>query len=116
MMFTAVNNGPPPLAFFAIFPIHILTMLLMFALTAFYIVNVFRNERVNKDTKVLWAIVIFMGSIIAMPIYWYLYIWPEDSHKTPAPQLGTGPDSFSRSASPDMQNTYVPPRQPPDWR
>jgi len=25
----------------------------------------------------LWANVIFLGDMIAMPIYWYLYIWKE---------------------------------------
>ena len=43
-------------------------MLWIMALTVFYMVNVFRNDRVDKDKKVLWAVVIFMGSIIAMPI------------------------------------------------
>ena len=25
--------------------------------------------------KALWAIVLFLGNIFAMPVYWYLYIW-----------------------------------------
>src|SRR5919106_545047 len=68
--------GPPP-AIALIFPLHILTMLIIAALTVFYIVNVFRNDRVEKDKKVLWAVVLFMGNVMAMPIYWYLYIWKE---------------------------------------
>jgi cytosine/uracil/thiamine/allantoin permease len=56
-------------------------MLAVIALMVFYIVNVFRNDRVDKDKKALWAVVLFMGNMIAMPIYWYLYIWRE----TPAP-------------------------------
>ena len=68
------QSGPP--FFFVVFiALHLLTMLWIMALTVFYMVNVFRNDRVDKDKKVLWAVVIFMGSIIAMPIYWYLYIW-----------------------------------------
>jgi hypothetical protein len=49
-------------------------------------VNVFRNDRVDKDKKVLWAVVLFMGNMIAMPIYWYLYIWREvPTAGSPAP-------------------------------
>ena len=58
-----------------LFALHLLTMLWIMALTVFYIVHVFRNEHIDNDKKVLWAVVIFMGTIIAMPIYWYLYIW-----------------------------------------
>ena len=68
--------GPPPLIAL-ILPLHLFTMLAGIALIVFYIVNVFRNDRVDKDKKVLWAVVLFMGSMIAMPIYWYLYIWRE---------------------------------------
>jgi hypothetical protein len=108
----------PPFFFFLIFPLHLLTMVLIMALTVFYIVNVFRNERVDKDKKALWAIVLFMGNMIAMPIYWYLYIWKEPD-SLPAPlSLGSADTSAwandaSRSRS---RQEYVPPPEPPDWR
>ncbi|HEV7395505.1 MAG TPA: hypothetical protein VGN86_03250 [Pyrinomonadaceae bacterium] len=111
------NDGPGPL-FAIVIPLHILTMLLMFALTVFYIVNVFRNERVSKDMKVLWAVVIFMGNLIAMPIYWYLYIWRDLPGASAPAQLGTASGAYwqstKKSAAPDP--AYVPPREPPDWR
>jgi hypothetical protein len=68
--------GPPPLIAL-ILPLHLFTMPAVMALMVFYIVNVFRNDRVDKDKKALWAVVLFMGNMIAMPIYWYLYIWRE---------------------------------------
>lgn len=77
------NAGPPDL-FFLIFPVHMLTILWIFGLTAFYIVNLFKNERVSKDTKALWAVVIFLGNMLAMPVYWYLYIWREPPQVTPS--------------------------------
>jgi uncharacterized membrane protein len=73
---TAAGNEPP-VWFFSLFALHLLTMLWSMALTAIYIVNVFKNERVEKDKKALWAVVIFFGNVIAMPVYWYLYIWRE---------------------------------------
>ena len=72
----AVLQGTDPGIIWAIIiPLHLLTMLWIISRTIFYMVNVFRNDRVNKDMKILWAVVLFMGSIVAMPIYWYLYIW-----------------------------------------
>jgi hypothetical protein len=84
--------GEPPEAFvrgvLAFFVLHFLTILWMMGLLAIYIVNVFKNDRVTDDKKALWAVVIFLGNIIAMPIYWYLYIWRE-----PGPSLETSQGS-----------------------
>lgn len=66
-----------PLAVMLFFAGHFLTMLLIFGLTAFYIVYLFRTDRVAQDKKALWAIVLFMGSALAFPVFWYLYIWKE---------------------------------------
>ena len=60
--------------FLALFPLHCLTMLLSIGLLIVYIVDVFKNDRIARDMKALWAVVLFMGSFIAMPVYWYLYV------------------------------------------
>lgn len=73
----APSLSGPPTGFFIIFGLHFLTMLWIFALLIIYILNVFKNERVAKDKKALWAVVLFLGHMVAMPIYWYLYIWRE---------------------------------------
>jgi hypothetical protein len=51
-------------------------------LLVIYIRHVFKTDRVPQDKKSLWAVVLLLGSMIAMPIYWYLYIWPESRQKT----------------------------------
>jgi hypothetical protein len=66
-----------PIDFRVFFGLHMLTIFWIFILLIIYIVNLFRNDRVAKDMKALWAVVLFMGNMIAMPIYWYLYIWRE---------------------------------------
>lgn len=63
----------------AIITLHVITMFWECVLIALYIYNVFKNDRVHKDKKALWAVVLFLGNIVAMPIYWYLYIWRQDS-------------------------------------
>jgi hypothetical protein len=121
-VFFLPSEGPesgPPVGFMILFALHLLTMLGIMALTVFYMVNVFRNERVDKDKKVLWAVVLFMGSMIAMPIYWYLYIWKEPALSLPGPaSLNSGdPNVWVNNAKASTeQQQYVPPSQPPDWR
>lgn len=71
----------PPDEFFenfnTIFRLQLLFMALWVALLAFYIVHVFRTDRVPADKKALWAVVLFLGNFLAMPVYWYLYMWPK---------------------------------------
>src|SRR5687768_15443143 len=59
--------------------IHLGVILLMFALLAFYIVFLFKTNAVKTELKALWAVVLFFGGPIAMPIYWYLYVWRADT-------------------------------------
>jgi len=109
----------PPVSFMVIFLLHLLTMLWIMALTIFYIVNVFRNERVDKDKKVLWAVVLFMGNLIAMPIYWYLYIWKEPAVTRPGPSaLSSGDQTVwvNNAKGSSEQPEYVPPPERPNWR
>ena len=74
------SSGTSPDEFFkdfeAIFRLQIIVMVLVLALIAFYIVHLFRTDRVPKDKKALWAVVLFLGHVLAMPVYWYFYMWP----------------------------------------
>ena len=71
--------GDPQSGFLLISSVHFITMVWICVLLLIYILNVFRNERVASDKKALWAVVLFLGNVVTMPVYWYLYIWPEPS-------------------------------------
>ncbi len=102
-----------PSVFGAIFTMQILLWLLTVGLTIFYIINVFKNDRVEKDKKALWAVVIFMGNIMAMPVYWYLYIWREPEVQVP----GWGGRGYLNDAGTGQRaGDYRTPPPPPDWR
>ena len=58
-----------------IFPLHCLTMLLMFALVGVYIFHAYKTDRIDNDKRVLWVVILFLGNVIAFPVYWYLYMW-----------------------------------------
>ena len=85
-LFLIGQSGAPPrdepadwvfVALFGSIALQLLVLLLTLALVAFYMVHIFRTDRVEHDKKALWAVVIFLGNMFAMPVYWYLYVWQE---------------------------------------
>jgi threonine/homoserine/homoserine lactone efflux protein len=76
-MFTSAGTRSP--LFASIFVLHVLTMLLIFALMAVYVFHAFNTDRIANDRRVLWVLVLLLGGLIAFPIYWYLYMWRPDS-------------------------------------
>lgn len=71
----AQNSDVFPKEVLIIFPVHFLTIISMFVLMGLYIFDLFKNTRIENGKKALWAVVIFLGGIVAMPVYWYLYVW-----------------------------------------
>lgn len=57
------------------FRLHLTVIVSSWVLIASYIMYLFRTSHVPNDKKALWGIVIFLGSFIAMPIFWFLYVW-----------------------------------------
>ncbi len=79
----------PPLLFFLVIPLQLLTMLVVFILVIIYVVFLFRTETVSQDKKALWAAVLILGNMIAMPVFWYLYVWKQPKEPSPE-QLAEG--------------------------
>ncbi len=93
------HSSGPPTAMLIIFPLHFLTMVEIFALLVIYIMHVFKTDRVPQEQKALWAVVLFLGNMVAMPIYWYLYIWRKPKESKPEPVGGA--NSGSAGAPPE---------------
>ena len=64
-----------PLGFVGLFAAHLLTIVLMIGLMPLYIILAVKNEYIDQTMKIMWAVLICMVGIFAMPVYWYLYIW-----------------------------------------
>lgn len=62
-------------AFQRLFLIHIAATLAIMGLIAFYVVYLYRTPHVPADKKALWAVILFMANMFAMPLFWYLYVW-----------------------------------------
>ena len=50
-------------------------------LMAFYIVHLVKNRRIKGEDKMLWLIVLILGNIFGMIIYWFLHVWKERKAK-----------------------------------
>ena len=86
-MLSSFSGKTPSKDAFDFFPIvfilHFAAIFLSFGLLAFYLYYLFKTERVEKDKKALWAVILFLGSFFAMPVFWYLYIWREPTVGSP---------------------------------
>jgi len=49
----------------------------LFSLFIVYLLNIFKNENLDQTQKLLWALLIFVGNVIAMVAYYFIYIFPE---------------------------------------
>jgi hypothetical protein len=61
--------------FIYLFGAHIFTMIFTIALIIIYIIHILKNTMISsKLEKIILLILIFSFNIIAMPIYYYIYI------------------------------------------
>lgn len=76
LAFSFITNATnPEVVFGYLFGVHIFTMLLMVILLIIFIRDVFKNDMVVETRKTLWTVLLLFGNIIAMPIYYYIFIW-----------------------------------------
>jgi len=78
--FVFVGSGHPDLAgasFIVLFAMHAFTILMMLCLMVYYVLHALDNENLDdkSNKRLLWVLILFFGNMIAMPIYFYRYIW-----------------------------------------
>ncbi len=66
-----------------IFRIHLATILQGYFMIGGYIYYIVKTNIVPKNKKTLWVVIIFLGNMIAMPVFWYLYLWKPLKNQTP---------------------------------
>ena len=79
------NAEPPPLFFVGFFGFEGLMILWGVGLFILYLIHLLKTDRVKRDQKALWGVVLFLGGIIAMVVYWFMYVWPEPKPTEMAP-------------------------------
>ncbi|HJZ83477.1 MAG TPA: hypothetical protein VKD91_24115 [Pyrinomonadaceae bacterium] len=72
----------PAVAFAALFAIHLMSILSMFLLLALYLVLAVKRERFDQTTRIVWIVLICLAGNLAMPVYWFLYVWGAEPVKS----------------------------------
>lgn len=88
--FVALMTAPTAIAFDTLFAIHAFTMFVEMALLVFYVVHLFKTRHVEAGKKALWGISLFCGGLIAMPIYWFVHLWPDSQWAMPESIVANG--------------------------
>jgi hypothetical protein len=53
------------------------TVILLLGVLITYVIHAGRPDRLPANRTLIWRILLVIGSVIAIPAYWYLYIWRE---------------------------------------
>jgi hypothetical protein len=64
-----------------IFKLHMAVIIYTWVLTGFYITYLLKTDKVTAEKKALWAVVLFLGNMMTMPVFWYLYIWKSSEER-----------------------------------
>jgi NADH:ubiquinone oxidoreductase subunit 3 (subunit A) len=84
------NSGEPPaerllpFGFGLFFLVHMLTILLTFALMPLYIVLAVKSPEHDQTMRIVWAVLVATMGMLVMPVYWYLYVWRKPKTTPPA--------------------------------
>ncbi len=57
---------------------HTGTMLILFGLLIFYLVDLYRNEKIDGNQKMLWLLGFILLSAFLMIVYWVKFIWQDE--------------------------------------
>ncbi len=72
----ASDFSPPSSIVFYAYPTVFIVW--VFSLLVLYLVDLYKNK---VERKIMWVALFLAGSIVTMPVYWYLYIWPRKEKK-----------------------------------
>ena len=57
--------------------VHLAVMLLIAGLETFYLLYLFRTDRVPPDQRARWTFALLVINVAAMPLFFAWYVWPE---------------------------------------
>lgn len=83
MLTLASHVQPPEQLVFVVFPLHMLTMLVMFSLLPLYIYLVMKKADFDTNNRMLWVLLFVTAGIVTMPVYWFLHIWKKSLGSPP---------------------------------
>ncbi len=54
---------------------HLIAMGLIFGLTIGYTIFAAVSSRVPSEKRTMWVILLILGGIVAIPIFYFIYVW-----------------------------------------
>lgn len=57
--------------------VHVATAFTMLGTLAFYLVHLFKEPASSGDTRIMWCLALLFATPIAMPMYFFMRVWPE---------------------------------------
>lgn len=62
-------------AFALWFRLYLVTMVVTVGLMAYFVVDVFNNDRLDADGRLVWLAALFIGNVFVFPVYWLVHMW-----------------------------------------
>lgn len=90
--------------FLVLFVINMSAGLIWMIMMGFYIVYIIKSNRVKKDSRVIWILVIIFGSFVGQIVFWFMHIWPE---KVNYEEVALGP-IFPKNSSTSIYSLHCP--------
>ena len=69
------------------YPLMMCFSLVQLGLQVFYIIHEIKNKAVNDTFRILFAIGTFLLPYVAMPIYFFAYLWKDTPQESQTPQV-----------------------------
>ncbi len=67
------------------FFLHLITIFWLMGLLAISFVDIFRNPRLTETARIVWVVVLMLANMLALPVYWLLYLRGWERHGAGAP-------------------------------
>lgn len=71
---------------FVFYPLMMCFSVVQLGLQIFYIIHVIKNKALTDTFRILFAIGTFLLSYVAMPIYFFVYLWKDNPQESQAVQ------------------------------
>ena len=57
--------------------LHMAVMVLLIGLETFYLLYLFRTDRVPPAERAKWAVALLVVNVAALPLFFFFHVWPE---------------------------------------
>lgn len=74
-------NLDDPDQFYWVFRVNLSAVLVSWLLIGFHIYCLFKTDRVKDHVKVWWLLLFLFFGTFSMPVFFFLYIWPESTRR-----------------------------------